>query len=131
MKRWVAVVVGSLLLMGCDKFKQTAPGPGQKRVHIEIRNTDDAHKGGKVSCMLKVGDPQHAGMATGSFDVTMPGTKDLFCGPSEYDLIMMPWNTHFMALTITVDGHPLTRGAELVMDDEKGEAMFEIKRDSQ
>lgn len=86
---------------------------------MTIKVTDG--RAGEIEGVVKANSPQTAGMGTRSFKFAVPGELTFDAGPSEYTITFYNMNSTWMKnYEILVDGEPLKRGRDMVVEDDKG-----------
>lgn len=102
-----------LTVVGCSTKMES---PDAQVIKLEFKEGS-----GTASGILKAGTPGMAGLGSHNFDITVPGSVEVKGGPSEYTITFNPLSKELMrAWTLSVDGRVLQRGADMVVEEDKG-----------
>jgi hypothetical protein len=113
MRNWLLgmILVVAGMGMGCS---QPAPPANAKTIKIVVQGP----KGNKFQGNLQAASPGTAGMGNRAIEITAPGELEFKAGPSEYTLTMNGLSG--CTYTMFMDGKQMNRGADMVVEDDKG-----------
>lgn len=125
-KKILAVVLSVLFLSVC--FMGCAPKKDPNKRIVKIELTGDKEQGTKMFGAIKPDVPSTAGFSSKSFEIVIPGSVEVECGPANYEVSIMAWSQKKMKCQIYVDGVAWNPPQVLVNASEGSySAMFEIK----
>lgn len=111
----VAILFTSIILTGCGQKKED---PNKRTVKIEVNVKEgQTPVNPTVNGGLNANDSKSAGFVSQIIKITPPGFQEIKCGPSEYELKLLDFNSRHHELKMYMDGKEMKRGQDMVVID--------------
>ncbi len=111
----LAILFTSIFLTGCTKKED----PNKRTIKIEVNVKEgQTPVNPTVNGGLNANDSKGAGFVSQIIKITPPGFQEIKCGPSEYVLKLLDFNSRHHEFKMYMDDKEMKRGEDMVVSDD-------------